>query len=196
MFHSKAKTPRQIQPIPDHASRVFSGFMFDVYQWPQELYDGSVATFEKLKRNDSAGVLPVTPSGKIVITRQEQPGLGEFLSVTGGVIEAGEDPSTAAYREMVEETGYDSDRLDFWFSSQYSSKIQSDAYYFVARSATPKFAPQPEPGEKIAVYEISFEEFVELIREDNFRDTAISLKVLRLIHDKKLMTELKEFLIG
>lgn len=187
--------PKQIQPIPDHASKVFSGVMFDIYQWEQELYDGSTTTFEKLKRNDGAGVLPITSDGKIVITRQEQPGLGEFLTVAGGVVESDEDIVVAAYRELVEETGYDCDQLELWFSTQYSSKIQSDAYYFIGRNAYLKYKPTPEPGEKIEVLEVGFEEFIDIIRADNFRDTAISLKVLRIAHDRELLRQFKDYLI-
>ena len=46
--------------MPEHAKKVFSGVMFDVYQWEQEMYDGSTATFEKLTRPDTAQVIPVT----------------------------------------------------------------------------------------------------------------------------------------
>lgn len=38
--------------IPPNAQRVFSGKIFDVYQWPQPLFDGSIATFEVAKRLD------------------------------------------------------------------------------------------------------------------------------------------------
>lgn len=196
MTTSKILPPKQIQPIPAHAQKVFSGVVFDVYQWEQKLYDGTSATFEKLKRNHSAGVLPVTSNKEIIITLQQQPGLGEFYSVCGGVVELGEDPVTAAYREMVEETGFDSDHLDLWFASQYSSKIESDVYYFVARNAVRKFEPKPDAGEKIKVETINFDQLVEMIRKENFRDTAICLKILRVIHDQKKLDELREFILS
>ena len=41
--------PKSKQPIPENAKRVFKGIIFDVYQWEQELYNGSKAVFEKLK---------------------------------------------------------------------------------------------------------------------------------------------------
>ena len=37
--------------IPKNATKVFSGKTFDVYQWEQEMFDGSKKIFEKLKRN-------------------------------------------------------------------------------------------------------------------------------------------------
>src|SRR5215467_9321922 len=42
----KKLVPEHAILIPEHAERVFQGKIFDVYQWPQKLYDGSTATFE------------------------------------------------------------------------------------------------------------------------------------------------------
>ena len=44
--------------IPPEAKCVFRGKIFDVYQWPQRLYDGSTATFEMLRRR---GIAPRAP---------------------------------------------------------------------------------------------------------------------------------------
>ena len=65
--------PKSNQPIPPDAKKVFSGVLFDVYQWEQKMFDGSVATFEKLKRPDTVVVFPVLPNGRIILTEQEQP---------------------------------------------------------------------------------------------------------------------------
>ena len=46
--------------IPDEAEKVFNGVLFDVYQWQQEMYDGSYATFERLRRADTAAVICIT----------------------------------------------------------------------------------------------------------------------------------------
>lgn len=35
--------------LPPQAKKVFTGQIFDVYQWEQEMYDGSFETFEMLK---------------------------------------------------------------------------------------------------------------------------------------------------
>ncbi|KKP89624.1 MAG: NUDIX hydrolase [Candidatus Moranbacteria bacterium GW2011_GWC2_37_73] len=37
----KIEKPKSTQLIPEHAKKVFSGTFFDVYQWEQEMFDGS-----------------------------------------------------------------------------------------------------------------------------------------------------------
>lgn len=67
--------------IPESARKVFDGAVFDVYQWPERLFDGSVATFEMLKGTDSVAVIAVSENGEILYTDEEQPGRPPFLSV-------------------------------------------------------------------------------------------------------------------
>jgi len=63
-----------------NAKKVFQGEIFSVYQWPQEMYDGTVQTFEKLKRPDTAIVIATTSEGKFLVSKQSQPSRPEFWS--------------------------------------------------------------------------------------------------------------------
>ncbi len=45
---TKRTLPKNAILIPDHATCVFRGMLFDVYQWQQEMFDGSIETFEML----------------------------------------------------------------------------------------------------------------------------------------------------
>ena len=47
--------------IPDHATCVFHGALFDVYQWQQEMFDGTYETFEMLRRPDTIAVIAIVP---------------------------------------------------------------------------------------------------------------------------------------
>jgi 8-oxo-dGTP pyrophosphatase MutT (NUDIX family) len=92
--------------IPENAQCVFKGQIFDVYQWPQEMFDGSTKTFEMLKRPDTAAVILVRDN-EILLVDDEQPGRAPRLHLPGGRVDA-EDGSweAAAKRELREETGF------------------------------------------------------------------------------------------
>ena len=82
--------PASLQPTPAHAEVAFAGEVFDVLRWTQELFDGSTKVFEKVRRRDTALVLPVV-DGALRIALQEQPGFTEpFAGLVGGRIEPGE----------------------------------------------------------------------------------------------------------
>src|SRR3989344_1513944 len=98
----KIQRPESKQPMPDDAKKVFNGKIFDVYQWEQELYDGTKVTFEKLKRPDTVVVFPVLDDGRIILTEQEQPNKKNFIGATGGRVDEGQDGFMAAKRELLE----------------------------------------------------------------------------------------------
>ena len=124
------KRPESNQPMPNNAKRVFKGEIFDVYQWQQEMYDGSKTTFEKLKRQDTVVVFRVLPDGRIVLTEQEQPNKKSFIGTAGGRIDEGEDIIAAAKREILEETGYEAEKLILWSAEQVVSKIDWAVFVF------------------------------------------------------------------
>ncbi len=150
--------------LPNNAKKVFSGVIFDVYQWEQKMYDGTTEMFERLDRPDTVDVLATTKEGKIIIQRQSQPDRDEaFLCLIGGRVEKGEDPLEAAKRETLEETGYTSSEWEFLLSYQPTSKIRWEMFVYIARQCEKTSDQNLDPGERIEVMEVTFDEFIELV---------------------------------
>lgn len=62
---------------------------------------------------DVAQVLPVTPDGRLLLVQQYKHGLGEVIEeFPGGFIDEGETPLQAAQRELLEETGFSSQKIE------------------------------------------------------------------------------------
>lgn len=180
------------KPIPETATEVFTGKFFSIYQWPQELYDGTTATFERAQRPDTAGVIAITPDKKILVTEQEQPTHTPFWGLLGGVVDPGETPIQAAERELLEEAGYQARRWKEWFRFQPSSRIEWMVHTFVAYDVTKVQAPQPEPGEKIKVHALSFEQFLELVQQDTFRDQEVAMQMMKAMLNLEKMEQVQK----
>ena len=186
--------PDSKQPIPDTAKKVFAGVMFDVYQWEQEMFDGTKATFEKLKRPDTVVVLGVLPDGKIVLTEQEQPGKEPFIGATGGRVDEGEDILTAAKRELLEESGYEAQEFILWDAQHPTSKIDWVVYTFIAKGLKKVADLHLDAGEKIKLLPVSLERLIDIATIDynNFYEKEIIVKLFAARLDPKKMEELKE----
>jgi len=172
--------------ITKNAKKVFGGAIYDVYQWEQEMFDGSIATFEKLKRPDTATVIAVV-GDKIILQEQEQPAKGFFLSLPGGRADKDEKTIDTAKRELLEETGYSSRDIMFWKTMHYSSTISWNDDYFIARDCKHVREENLDNGEKIKNKLISFDEFVMLSENESFRHRGLSAEILRMrLHPEKL----------
>jgi ADP-ribose pyrophosphatase len=154
----KKVIPKDGVLVPDQAELAFRGMIFDVYQWPQKLFDGSEHRFEMLKRTDTVNVICVV-DGKILVIDDEQPHLGSRRSLPGGrVDDTDRDALSAAKREILEETGYSFDNWRLVKAAQPYRKIEWFVYTFLAWDAAGRQEPALDPGEKIKVHELSFED--------------------------------------
>lgn len=191
----KISRPEARKPIPDNAKCVFRGVLFDVYQWEQKMFDGSVATFEKVKRReDTVTIIPVTTDKKFVTIYEEQPGSTPFVSVPAGRMYATEDPRDAAKRELLEETGYAPKKLVLWDSLQPSGHIDWAHYIFIAHDCK-KIRPQHlDAGEKIKTRVVNFSQFIRTASRDDFRAKDVALKVFRTLSAPKGEQKLRKAL--
>lgn len=79
--------------------------------------DGNELSFDFIDHPGAAAVLPVTDEGKIVMVTQYRPAVDRFtLEIPAGGREAGEDFLTTAKRELEEEAGYRSEKLEYLLS--------------------------------------------------------------------------------
>lgn len=178
--------PKAQVNMPDTAKKVHTGIIFDVYQWDQEQFDGTYATFERLKRPDTVSVIPITTHGKIFITKQLQPGGSEFLGLIGGRVDHNEEPLSAIKRELGEESGLSSKDWRLWFALQPMTKIDWVIFNFIAYNAEKTSNQKLDSGEKITLLEVTFSEFVEITFLPDFRDLDVSLAVARAWKNNEL----------
>jgi ADP-ribose pyrophosphatase len=66
-----------------------------------------------LETTDYVTVLPVTEAGEFVLVRQFRPAVeGYTLELPSGNVDTGEEPESAARRELLEETGHQAKSMD------------------------------------------------------------------------------------
>jgi ADP-ribose pyrophosphatase len=152
--------------VPDEAELKFRGSIFDVYQWPQKMFDGSIKTFELMRRADTVQIIAVKDD-KLVMVKDEQPDRPAQEYPPRGRV----DPNDASWleaakREMLEETGMQFRDWRLVEVSQPAAKLE----WFVATYLATDFVSQgaqklDKGGERISVWLESF---------DNVRDMSLS----------------------
>ena len=180
--------------IPKEAKLVFEGVNYDVYHWEQEMFDGSVETYEALKRADTAQVI-ATRRNKILIPLEEQPRREPYFSLFGGRVHKGEDPLYAAKRELLEESGLSSEDWELFKIYEPSSKIEWNHFVYIARDCKKVAEQKLDPWERIEIKELNFDEFVNILVSDDFSSKEIAMDLFRMKSIDGKLNEFKKRLI-
>ena len=165
MNHPK---PLKHNPIPAHAKKVFQGTRWNIFQWEQEMFDGTKQIYESIHRMNSVVIFPIIDE-EILILEEEQPHWGrKAFSLTAGGIEEGESIFEGAERELEEETGLNFKDLYLVGINQESPNVGHYSYTFVAKNVIGEKPQELDPGEKITVKKVSFNELISLTRQRKF----------------------------
>ncbi len=181
--------------MPESAEKVFSGVLFDVYHWQQELFDGSKTTYEKLKRQDAVVVVGVTEDGQFLVTLQEQPGQKQYACLASGHIEAGETPHQAAVRELLEEIGYQAAECELLRAEQPIREVDWALYHFIARGCKRVSDIQQEAGERIQLLKLDFDGFIQFCRRPDFVEHLFQVHVMDVLLDSEKLAHFKAQLL-
>jgi ADP-ribose pyrophosphatase len=129
--------------------------------------DAAEHDFHVIECPDWVNIVPLTPDGGVVMVRQFRHGVRDYtLEIPGGMVDA-EDPSplSAGRREMVEETGFDSHRIDPLGVIHPNPAIQQNrCHSFVAYDATLQHAPSFDGTEETEVVVVPLADIPDLIR--------------------------------
>lgn len=181
--------------IPTEAKQVFKGVIFDVYQWPQKMYNGSLATFEMLKRPNTIEVI-ATQDNKILLSVQSQPTKANFYSLFGGRSDPGEEPLATAKRELREESGLESNNWELYKIYEPFHKIDWQIYTYIARNCVSTGRQQLDSGEKIEVIKCTFDEFVEIVLSNKYWGNELALDICKKLRNPTKLSTFKRKLFG
>ncbi|HAT03249.1 MAG TPA: hypothetical protein DCS29_00520 [Candidatus Magasanikbacteria bacterium] len=173
--------------IPQQAKKVFSGIIFDVYQWEQKMFDETTETFEMLKRPDTIQVI-ATMDEKIILIEEEQPTIQRGFGVIGGRQDENEDPLACAKRELLEETGLASDDWELWQTREPYNKIEWTIHRFIARNCKKVADQNLDAGEKIEIKPVDFDEFLAHATSGYFGSKDITFELLNMYYKDELET--------
>lgn len=114
----------------------YQGTILKIYQDTVEA-NGHIAYWDFIHHNGAAAVVPVTDDGKILMVRQYRNALDRItLEIPAGALDFPEEPKIdCAYRELEEETGYRTEKLEYLISVNTTVAFCNESIdIFVARN--------------------------------------------------------------
>jgi len=137
-----------------------------------QLPDGRIiADWPWIITPDFVNVVAVTDEGRFLCFRQTKYAIaGTSLAPVGGYIDPGEEPLTAARRELLEETGYESDSWNALGSYPAdANRGCGTGNFFLARDVRRVADPKKDDLEEQELLELSREQIDEAVARNEFR---------------------------
>ena len=153
--------------------------------------DGKIVDYGVIGNRDFSGVVCLTTQKKLVLVRQYRyPWQAFSWEIPSGVIESGETPEDAAYREIKEETGFSIKELHFLVKSHPFGMARGWSYlYFAELDANQIEGLSLDPNEFLYTGYFSLEEVCDMIKFGQIIHAPSLLGIYKAIGDKFLQRE-------
>ncbi|MBO0779007.1 MAG: NUDIX hydrolase [Ktedonobacteraceae bacterium] len=137
-----------------------------------ELPEGTILSdYYIIENRGWVGIVPVTPDGHILLNKQYKHGIGlEVLEFPAGGIDAHEeDPQLAAHRELMEETGYSSEKMEMLAEMIANpTSAATRIWWYLAFDVCKTGEQKIDPAEVIENLLVTPQELLELVHSGQF----------------------------
>lgn len=163
-----------------HTTSIFKGKVIDLQVDEVELPDGKTSKREIVKHPGAVAVIALTKDKRLVLVEQYRKPLEKsIIEIPAGKLEPGEQPETCARRELEEETGYTSDRLEFVTSFYTSPGFADELIYIYAARDLRQLEEKKDldDDEFVELIECTQEEAEQLEKEQKIQDAKTSYAI-------------------
>lgn len=167
---------------------LFEGRVIDLYLEEVELPNGKTSTREIVKHPGAVAIIPVNEEGKLLLVRQFRKPLEKVIyEIPAGKLEKGEEPEACAYRELEEETGFKSNRLEKVVAFYTSPGFADERIHIYYTDELVQGEGQLDEDEFLDLVEVTLEEARAMIEDGRIDDakTVYAVQFLELKHFKK-----------
>ena len=159
---------------------IYNGRIVHLVEDTVILPDGRQAGRELVLHNGGAGVIAINEDKNVLMVSQyRKPYDQVILEVPAGKLEKGEDPQSAAIRELQEETGYTAENVTYigkyYPTPGYCSEI---TYLYFAENLS--FVGQKlDHGEFVELKKIPLSKLVEMVMNNEIPDAKTAIAILK-----------------
>lgn len=150
---------------------VFHATRFDVLSLNLTTEAGHSVKREFISHPGAVVILPLIDANHIVMIRNQRFAVGQELwELPAGTLEPNEPPESTAYRELIEETGYQAEVLKPLLSFFTSPGICNEIMHVFLASNLKQVGQKLDETEKICVEIVSWKEVASMIHKGTICD--------------------------
>jgi ADP-ribose pyrophosphatase len=154
----------------DHRT-LFTGLVVDIEQMEVRIGTRGWHTYQIVRHPGGAAALPLHDDGSVTLIRQMRPAVEQtMLELPAGRLSPGEPPMECAGRELLEETGLRTARLQSLGVIHPSPGILDEVIHLFLATGLTQGEAEPEAYEEIEAVRMPLTEALELVRRGEITD--------------------------
>lgn len=144
--------------------------------------------FYKVTIKDCSAIVAIKEDHHIILKKEYRHCYKqELIEIPAGVLEAGEDPLKTAKRELLEETGYKSDKWKYLGKTlESSAKLTNYMHIYMAEDCKKVSKQKLDYCEDIEIIEVDFEEAIQMIMNNEIICNSSIGAILKVARIKQL----------
>ena len=166
--------------------KLYKGKLFELNAYYMQVEHRKVRR-EVIEHPGAAAMLAFDEKGKVLLVKQHRFPHGYILEIPAGTLEKGENPIDCAYREIIEETGYEAKKMtkliSYFPSVGYNKE---EITIFVASGTKKKFELKLDNDEFITVVKMDIKKLIGMIKSGKIIDSKTICAVMIYAAKKKL----------
>lgn len=163
VFETPIFSLQQIKLIPDQKRTPSDFYVLDAPEW--------------------VNIIAMTPEKEVLLVEQYRAGIdAPTLEIPGGMVDKGEGPLDAAKRELLEETGFESNDWSTFGKISANPAIQNNfTHLYLALDCIKTKEQQMDGTEDILMHQMPLERFLQLIKKGIVHHSIVLAAVTHLL---------------
>lgn len=154
------------------SEKIYEGKVVNLRIDTVELPDKKYSKREIVEHPGAVGIIPVTDDDCIILVKQFRKAVEKILlEIPAGKLEVNEEPRETATRELKEETGFDSGKMEYLLEFYTSPGFSNEKVYLFLASELIEGVPCPESGEFIETVKISIVDLLKMVDRGEIVDS-------------------------
>ncbi|MBW1716599.1 MAG: NUDIX hydrolase [Deltaproteobacteria bacterium] len=164
---------RKIQSLASLGTKNFTVYLDEV-----SLRNGRISKRIRIDHPQAAAIVPFVSDNEIIMVRQHRYALGrETLEIPAGKIDRGESPEECVKRELVEETGFEAQSIEWLYTYAPAIGYSNELIYLYVGRDLKKLEKDIDENEISSIEIFTLKEVLRMIREHKILDSKTILSL-------------------
>lgn len=168
------------------SKEVFKGKIMTVEVDEVMCPDNQTSSREVVRKTPAAVILPILDNGDIILERQFRYPYNEVvIELPAGKVDEGEECLTAAKRELLEETGYDCEKITYLGKIYPTVGFCDEVIHMYLATSLIKKEQHLDEHEFVDLFTCSIDEAIEMIEKGKIVDSKTICTIYKYLLIKK-----------